>query len=162
MERLTSKKNATGEWTGRTVGSWHVAFRCAMRKDASLGGTGRTPILKIESMPKRSCDVSPDNFCSRRTKSDGESRGSCMTRRAKTSSLWQQCLVNSVIQFLRSSENHVGFFPSVRCWRTGASEKSARFLTYCTRQCYTRKEAYVIFARPKELNHGVEIGRAHV
>src|SRR6266478_2221486 len=105
MGRPTSKKNATVESTGRSVGFWHVAYRCAMEKDALLGGTGQTPISKIGSRPKRSCDASQDNFCGRKTKSDGGSPGICTTLRARTLSLWQRCSVSSGVQFLRSIEN---------------------------------------------------------
>src|ERR1700676_448415 len=138
MERLTSKKNATAASTGRTVGSWYSVYRCGMRKDASYGGTGRTPILKIESRPKVSCDASPADFSVCKTRSDAESPGTYTTPRGKASLYWQRCLVNSGVQFLRASGNHVGFFPSVRRWRTGAFVKSAHFLICCTRRCWIR------------------------
>ena len=65
--------------------------------------------------------------------------GTCMIPPGKTSSHWQRCLVNSAIQFLRAIENHVGFFPSVRHWRTSAFVKSARFPMSCTRLCWMKQ-----------------------
>src|ERR1700730_13007606 len=138
MKRLTNEKNATGEPTGRTAGSWHVEYRCATRKDTSEWGTSRLPTLRIERRLNRICDSSPDNFCARKTRSDGGSPGICTTLRAKTSSLWQQCLVKSGVQFLPAREDHVGSFPSVRRWRTSASVMSARFLTCCIHRRWIR------------------------
>src|SRR5882724_9220157 len=136
MELLTSKKNATVEPTAYTVGSWHAEYRCAMRKDASSGGTGRTRILETGRMQKRTSDAFLDNFCNCRTKSDAGWRESYMTLPVRTSSPWRRCLVNSALQFLRLSENHVGCFPSAAPWRTSASAMSAHFLTSCTHRSW--------------------------
>lgn len=49
------------------------------------------------SEPKRNSGAFPANFYARRTRSGARSPGTCTTPRAKTSSLWQRCLVNSVL-----------------------------------------------------------------
>src|SRR6266403_2420150 len=79
MERPTSKKNGIGGPTGRTVGSWHAVYRCAMRKDASSDGMGRTRTSKIERRPKRNCDESRGNYSVHRKRSGAGSRATCMT-----------------------------------------------------------------------------------
>src|SRR6202023_880372 len=51
------------------------------------------------SRRKKNFDAVPVASYGYRTKNDGGSRGSCTTLRARISSLWQRCLVNSVVQF---------------------------------------------------------------
>src|ERR1700720_1867021 len=53
MERLTNKKNATEEPTGRTAGFWPVACRYATLAGVSSDGTGRTLISRTVSWRKR-------------------------------------------------------------------------------------------------------------
>ena len=43
----------------------------------------------------------------------------------------------SGLNSLPLSKNHIDFFPNVGRWRTSASAMSARFLTCCTRRCWT-------------------------
>ncbi len=138
MARPTNRKNDTAGPMVDIVGFCRVACRCAMTTDGFLGGMGQTQILKTESKPKRTYYTSPDNFCGRKTRSDGGSRGTYTTRRGKISSRWQRCLVVSVTQFLRLDENHVLCFLNVSHWPTSVSARSARFLTCYIHPCWMK------------------------
>src|SRR6266853_6405323 len=136
LGRPTNRKNVTTGPMAGIVGFCRVVCRCAMTTDGFLDGMGQTLILKTGSKPKRNCYISPDNFCNRKTKSAGGSRGTYTTQRGKISSRWQRCLVDSVTQFLRLDENYVRFFLNAWHWPTSVSVRSARFLTCYTHPCW--------------------------
>src|SRR5258708_32949639 len=57
MDRLTSKKNAIAEATGRTAGFWHAVYRYAIHEDAPYAGTVPTPICNTATTLERSCSA---------------------------------------------------------------------------------------------------------
>src|ERR1700676_4787755 len=85
------KKDIAAPMAG-IVGFSRAACRCAMTTEGFLDGMGQTQILKTESKRKRTCYTSLDNFCDRKTRSDGGSRGTYTTQQGKISSRWQRCL----------------------------------------------------------------------
>jgi hypothetical protein len=113
-ERLTSKKNATAKPMAHIAGFWRVALPCEIPKDASSGGTARTPISRIASRSRKTCAAFLDNFCTPRTKSDAASPAIYTILPVKTSSLWPPRWVNCMSPFLMASEAHANFFLSAR------------------------------------------------
>src|SRR5713226_3389171 len=141
MGRPTNRKNVTTGPMAGIVGFCRVVCRCAMTTDGFLDGMGQTQILKTESKPKRNCYTSPDYFCGRKTKSDGGSRGTYTTQRAKISSHLRRCLADLVTQSPRLDENHVRYFLNVWRWPTSVSARSARFLTCYTHPCWMKRDS---------------------